>query len=209
MAFMDARQHSIPVSRNRDPILGVLKRVIAPGARVLEIASGSGEHAIHFAKNLNAVVWQPSDPDSNARVSVAAWIEHEGAKNIAAPRDLNVETEGWEKAFLPEGFDAIVAINMIHISPWEATAGLMRGAGALLAHAKHGPGILYTYGAYKRGGEHTAPSNEAFDAWLKERDDRYGVRDLEEVEAAANANGLRLREIIDMPANNLSLVFER
>lgn len=209
MAFMDARQHSIPVSRNRDPILGVLKRVIAPGARVLEIASGSGEHAIHFAKNLNAVAWQPSDPDPNARVSVAAWVEHEGATNIAAPRDLNVETEGWEKAFLPEGFDAIVAINMIHISPWEATVGLMRGAGALLANAKHGPGILYTYGAYKRGGEHTAPSNEAFDAWLEERDERYGVRDLEEVEVAANANGLRLREIIEMPANNLSLVFER
>lgn len=205
---MDARQHSIPTSRNREPILGVLKRVIAPGAYVLEIASGSGEHAIHFAKNLSRVEWQPSDPDENARTSVAAWIEHDGAENIAAPLDLNVEEEGWEKRFV-SGYDAIIAINMIHISPWEATLGLMRGAGVLLANARRGPGILYTYGAYKRGGEHTAPSNEAFDGWLKDRDPSYGVRDLEEVEAVANANGLRLREIIEMPANNLSLVFER
>jgi hypothetical protein len=207
-AFMDARQHSLPAGRNRDPILGVLKRVIAPGSHVLEIASGSGEHAVHFAKNLSGVVWQPSDPDENARTSVAAWIEHEHMTNIAAPLDLDVEEEGWERA-LAKGCDAIVAINMIHISPWEATLGLMRGAGVLLADAKQGPGILYTYGAYKRGGEHTAESNEAFEAWLKERDPSYGVRDLEEVEAAANINGLRLREIIEMPANNFSLVFER
>ncbi len=205
---MDARQHSIPAGRNRDPILGILKRIIAPGARVLEIASGSGEHAVHFAAHLTDVRWQPSDPDENARASVAAWIAFERAGNIAAPLQLNVEDDGWEHGF-DEAYDAIIAINMIHISPWEATLGLMHGAGRLLAHAKPGPGILYTYGAYKRGGEHTAPSNEAFDAWLKERDPSYGVRDLEEVEAAANVNGLRLREIIEMPANNLSLVFER
>lgn len=205
---MDVRQHSIPTSRNRDPILAVLRRVIAPGSHVLEIASGSGEHAIHFAKNLSRVEWQPSDPDENARASVAAWIEHDSADNIAKPLDLDVEEEGWEQSFA-SGYDAIIAINMIHISPWEATLGLMRGAGILLSKATRGPGVLFTYGAYKRGGEHTAPSNEAFDAWLKERDERYGVRDLEEVEAAANVNGLRLREIIEMPANNLSLVFER
>jgi hypothetical protein len=203
---MDARQHSIPAGRNREPILGVLKRVIAPGARVLEIASGSGEHAVFFAKHLNNVRWQPSDPDENARASVAAWIEAEQAGNVAAPLDIDVSEIAWERG---KRYDAIIAVNMIHISPWEATLGLMRGAGALLASAEYGPGILYTYGAYKRGGQHTAPSNEAFDAWLKERDERYGVRDLEEVEAAANINGLRLREIIEMPANNLSLVFER
>ncbi len=206
---MDARQHSLPAGRNRDPILGVLKRVVARGSHVLEIASGSGEHAIHFAKNLNQVAWQPSDPDSNARASVAAWIEFEQIHNIAAPLELDVAEEGWERALAGQSYDTVIAINMTHISPWEATLGLMRGAGALLADAKHGPGILYTYGAHKRGGEHTAPSNEAFDAWLKERDPSYGVRDLEEVEAAANTNGLRLREIIEMPANNLSLVFER
>ncbi len=205
---MDARQHSIPTSRNRDPILAVLRRVIAPGSHVLEIASGSGEHAVHFAKNLSRVEWQPSDPDENARASVDAWIEHDSAENIARPLNLNVAEEGWEKSFAA-GYDAIIAINMIHISPWEATLGLMRGAGVLLSKATRGPGVLFTYGAYKRGGEHTAPSNEAFDGWLKERDESYGVRDLEEVEAAANVNGLRLREIIEMPANNLSLVFER
>lgn len=204
---MDARQHSIPAGRNREPILGVLKRVIAPGARVLEIASGSGEHAVYFAKHLNNVRWQPSDPDENARASVAAWIEAEQAENIAAPLDIDVSEIAWEQGI--GTYDAVLAVNMIHISPWEATLGLMRGAGVLLAAAENGPGILYTYGAYKRGGEHTAPSNEAFDAWLKARDERYGVRDLEEVEAAANIHGLRLREIIEMPANNLSLVFER
>lgn len=204
---MDARQHSLPAGRNREPILGVLRRVIAPGSRVLEIASGSGEHAVYFAAHLDNVHWQPSDPDPNARASVAAWTEVEQARNVAAPLDLDVSEAGWEKAV--EGCDAIIAVNMIHISPWEATLGLMRGAGVLLRAAKHGPGILYTYGAYKRGGVHTAPSNEAFDAWLKDRDPSYGVRDLEEVEAAANVNGLRLREIIEMPANNLSLVFER
>lgn len=204
---MDARQHSLPAGRNREPILGVLRRVIAPGSRVLEIASGSGEHAVYFAAHLEDVRWLPSDPDPNARASVAAWIEEMQSNNVAAPLDLDVCEAGWEKAI--GACDAIIAVNMIHISPWEATLGLMRGAGALLSEAKLGPGVLYTYGAYKRGGAHTAPSNEAFDAWLKERDPSYGVRDLEEVEAAANVNGLRLREIIEMPANNLSLVFER
>jgi hypothetical protein len=183
-----------------------LKRIIPRGARVLEIASGTGEHAIHFAKNLSDVSWQPSDPDPNSRASIAAWIEDETATNIAAPLDIDVQVQGWERALGP--YDAVVTINMIHISPWEATLGLMRGASALLASAKANAPVLYTYGAYKRGGAHTASSNEAFDAWLKERDERYGVRDLEDVEAAANGHGLRLREITEMPANNLSLVFE-
>lgn len=204
---MDARQHSLPAGRNRDPILGVLKRVIAPGSSVLEIASGSGEHAVYFAAHLKDVRWQPSDPEPNARASVIAWIEAERARNVVSPLDLDVQEIGWEEAV--GEVDAIVAINMIHISPWEATLGLMRGASVLLTDVNRGPGVLYTYGAYKRNGVHTAPSNEAFDAWLKDRDIRYGVRDIEEVEAAANVNGLRLREIIEMPANNLSLVFER
>lgn len=204
---MDVRQYSLPAGRNREPILGVLKRVIAPGARVLEIASGSGEHAVYFAKRLEDVRCQPSDPDADARASIAAWTEIEQAANVAAPLDIDVSTIGWERSVL--GADAIVAINMIHISPWEATIGLMRGAGVLLGDAKIAPGVLFTYGPYKRGGRHTAPSNEAFDAWLKQRDPRYGVRDMDEVEATANLHGLRLREIIEMPANNFSLVFER
>lgn len=205
---MDVRQHSLPASRNREPILGVLKRIVPRGARVLEIASGSGEHAVYFAKRLNEVIWQPSDPDPNARASVAAWIEAEGAANVWPPLEIDVMTPDWEKGVDGHRYDAITAINMIHISPWEATKGLMRGAAKVLANATHKPPVLYTYGAYKRGGQHTAPSNEAFDAWLKERDERYGVRDLEAVEAVANTQGFRLREIIEMPANNLSLVFE-
>jgi hypothetical protein len=149
------------------------------------------------------ITWQPSDPDETARASIAAWIASEGLCNVRAPLDIDVSAAAWPVE--GETFDALVAINMIHISPWEATLDLMAGAGRLLRNG----GVLYTYGAYKRGGQHTAPSNEAFEGWLKQRDPRFGVRDLEAVEAAAAAQGLRLREIIDMPANNFSLVFER
>ena len=199
---MDARQVSPSTARNRDAILGVLQRVLPPGARVLEIASGTGEHAVHFARSMPELTWQPSDPDPHARASIAAWTEAEGARNVLAPLAIDASDDAWGV----EGVDAIVAINVIHISPWGATLGLMAGAGRLLAP---GGGVLVTYGAYKRGGRHTAPSNESFDAWLKQRDPRYGVRDLEAVEAAAAAQGLMLRETIEMPANNLALVFER
>lgn len=200
---MDARQYSPSTARNRDVILDVLRRVLAPRARVLELASGSGEHAVHIAKALPGITWQPSDPDETARASIAAWIEAEGPGNVHPPLTIDVSAANW--GVEGQKFDALVAINMIHISPWEATLGLMAGAGRLLCER----GVLYTYGAYKRGGEHTSPSNEAFEGWLKQRDERYGVRDLEAVEAAARASGLRLREVIEMPANNFSLVFER
>jgi cyclopropane fatty-acyl-phospholipid synthase-like methyltransferase len=200
---MDARQYSPSAARNRDVILDVLRRVLPPRAHVLELASGSGEHAVHIAKALPEVTWQPSDPDEAARASIAAWIEAETLTNVRAPLDIDVSAPVW--GVEGKALDALVAINMIHISPWETTLGLMAGAGRLLRAG----GVLYTYGAHKRGGRHTAPSNEAFEAWLKQRDERYGVRDLEAVEEAAQAQGLRLRETIEMPANNLSLVFER
>jgi cyclopropane fatty-acyl-phospholipid synthase-like methyltransferase len=200
---MDARQISPSTARNRDVILAVLRRVLPPRASVLELASGTGEHAVHIAAALPEVTWQPSDPDDAARASIAAWIASEGLRNVRAPLDIDVWSESW--GVEGRAFDALVAINMIHISPWDATLGLMAGAGRLLRPG----GVLFTYGAYKRGGQHTAPSNEAFEGWLKQRDPRFGVRDLEAVEAAAMAQGLRLREIIDMPANNFSLVFER
>jgi cyclopropane fatty-acyl-phospholipid synthase-like methyltransferase len=199
---MDARQYSPSVARNREPILAVLQRVLPADARVLELASGTGEHAVFFAGAMSRVTWQTSDPDLGAHASIAAWIEAEGTANVLAPRAIDVAAAGWDV----EGpFDALVAINMIHISPWEATLGLMAGAGRLLRPG----GVLFTYGAYKRGGAHTALSNETFDQWLKERDPRFGVRDLEAVEAAAKAEGLALNEIIEMPANNLALVFAR
>ena len=199
---MDARQQSPSVARNREPILAVLQRVLPTGARVLELASGTGEHAVFFGGALPGVTWQTSDPDAAARASIAAWIRAEGVANVLPPRAIDVAVADWDV----EGpFDALVAINMIHISPWEATLGLMSGAGRLLRPG----GVLITYGAYKRGGQHTTASNEEFDHWLRERDPRFGVRDLEAVEAVANTQGLMLREIIEMPANNLALVFAR
>jgi cyclopropane fatty-acyl-phospholipid synthase-like methyltransferase len=201
---MDARQHSPSTARNREPILAELRRLLPSNAKVLELASGTGEHAVFFARALPGVRWMPSDPDAAARASIAAWIDAEGLANVAAPAEIDVAEQSWGvEAQGP--FDALVAINMIHISPWEATLGLMAGAGRLLRTG----GVLATYGAYKRDGRHTAPSNEAFEQWLKARDARFGVRDLADVEAAAHVRGLSMREVVEMPANNFLLVFER
>jgi cyclopropane fatty-acyl-phospholipid synthase-like methyltransferase len=199
---MDARQYAPSTACNREPILAVLRRVLPARARVLEIASGAGEHAVYFARAIPETTWQPSDPDPDARASIAAWIAAERLANVLAPIPIDVRADDWGVA---APCDAIVAINMIHISPWEATLGLMAGAARLLRDG----GVLYTYGPYRRDGRHTAPSNESFDAWLKQRDVAFGVRDVAEVAAAAKTQGLSLREIVDMPANNFSLVFTR
>ncbi|HYD74016.1 MAG TPA: DUF938 domain-containing protein [Candidatus Binatia bacterium] len=201
---MDRRQHSPSTARNREPILTVLQRVLRPDARVLEIASGSGEHAVYIARAMPGLIWQTSDPDAAARESIVAWIEAEQLGNVLAPRTIDVREPAWGV----EGnapYDAVVAINMIHISPWEATLGLLAGASRLLRPG----GVLYTYGPYMRDGRHTAPSNAAFDASLRSRDSSWGVRDVAEIEGAAKIQGLTLQEIVDMPANNLSLVFRR
>lgn len=201
---MQKRSFSPSTARNREPILNVLQRVLPAEAKVLELASGAGEHAVFFARAMPGWTWRPSDPEAEARASIAAWIEIESVSNVRAPAAIDVCADAWGVED-DAPFDALVCINMIHISPWEATLGLMAGASRLLRAG----GVLYTYGAYRSGGAHTAPSNESFDAWLKQRDARFGVRDVEEVERAARARGLRLQEIIDMPANNLSLVFLR
>lgn len=194
------RQYAPATGRNREAILAVLTRALPARAGVLEVASGSGEHAAFFASARPHWGWTPSDPDAAARASITAWCE--GLANVAPPLDLDAGAAGWP---VPQrSFDAVVCINMIHISPWEVTIGLMAGAAAALKPN----GVLYTYGPYRRDGAHTAPSNEAFELWLKERDPRYGVRDVADVEAAAAAHGLCLREVVEMPANNLSLVFE-
>ncbi len=201
---MDRRRIAASTARNREPILAVLQRVLPPEALVLEVAAGAGEHAVFCARAMPGWNWTPSDPDADARASIAAWAKAEALPNLAPPRAIDVGAEQWGvEAVAP--FDAVVCINMIHIAPWEATLGLMAGAERVLRAG----GVLYTYGAYKRGGAHTAPSNDAFDVWLKQRDARFGVRDLEAVEQAACARGLTLVEIADMPANNLSLVFQR
>jgi cyclopropane fatty-acyl-phospholipid synthase-like methyltransferase len=201
---MDRRQHSPSTARNREPILTVLQRVLPPHARVLEIASGSGEHAVHVARAMPGLTWQTSDPDPDARESIAAWIEAEGVANVLPPREIDVRERVWDV----EGdaaYDAVIAINMIHISSWEAALGLLSGASRLLRSG----GVLYTYGPYMRDGRHTAPSNAAFDASLKARDSSWGVRDVADVAGAAAIQELTLEEIVEMPANNLSLVFRR
>jgi SAM-dependent methyltransferase len=189
------------VARNRDPILAVLRRVLPPTGTVLEIASGTGEHAVYFAAALPHLTWQPSDQDEQALRSIAAYRANSGLPNLLAPLSLDAASSEWPV----EQVDAIVAINMVHISPWPATQGLMAGAGRVLSPG----GVLYLYGAYKENGTHTAPSNEAFDADLRRRNPEWGIRDREAIAELAASHGLTLVERIPMPANNLSLVFRR
>lgn len=181
----------------------MLQGVLGEDANVLEVASGSGEHAAFFASVMLGVTWQPSDPDADARASIEAWRQSAALPNVLAPLDIDLASTDWRTP--REAYDAIVAINVIHISPWEATLGLMAGAGRLLA--PHGR--LITYGAYKVDGKHTAPSNESFDQWLKARDARFGVRDMEAVKAAAREQGLRPIQVVKMPADNFMLILGR
>lgn len=200
-AAMAGAQTSPSVARNRDPILLVLRRALPARGTVLEVASGSGEHAVHFAAALPHLTWQPTDADEEARRSIAAHRELARLSNVLPPLALDVRAPVWPVARA----DALVAINMIHIAPWTATEGLMAGAARVLPPE----GVLYLYGPYKENGEHTAPSNAAFDASLRACDPQWGVRDLAEVRALAEAGGLRLVERVAMPANNLSLVFRK
>jgi SAM-dependent methyltransferase len=186
-------------ARNREPILSVLRRALPAHGTVLEIASGTGEHAVHFAAGLPGLVWQPTDVDPDALGSIAAHRAVAGLPNLLAPLELDVTRPSWPAA----AADAIVAINMIHIAPWSAAQGLIAGAARLLAPGR----ILYLYGPFKEGGRHTAPSNEAFDASLRARHPEWGVRDVGEVGALAAEHGFALIERVAMPANNLSLVF--
>jgi hypothetical protein len=189
------------VARNRDPILAVLRDILPAAGTVLEIASGTGEHAVHFAAALPHLAWQPSDPDAQARRSIAAHAAQAGLANLLAPLELDASAPIWPIARA----DAVVSINMIHISPWRATQGLMAGAARLLAAGA----LLYLYGPYRQHGLHTAPSNAAFDASLRARDPEWGVRDLEAVVALAAEQGFALQRTVPMPANNLSVVFRR
>lgn len=195
------RRRAPAAERNRDAILAVLARVLPQSGVVLEIASGTGQHAVHCAAALPGIVWQPSDPDANARDSIAAWRAHAGLANLNAPLALDVLSDDWGIVNMA----AIVCINMIHIAPWAAAEALFRGAGARLDAG----GVLYLYGPYRRNGAHTAPSNEAFDQQLRATDPRWGVRDMEAVEALGQKAGLTLVETVAMPANNFSLVFKK
>lgn len=195
------RRHAPATSRNRDVILDVLKQELPSSGLVLEVASGSGEHVLHFAEALPTLEWQPSDPDPAALASIAAWSVDAELPNLCPPVMLDAAASEWPI----DSVDAVLCINMAHISPWEATLGLMRGAGARLPSG----GLLYLYGPYIREGVATAPSNLAFDASLRKRDARWGLRSVEDVVAAADAEGMEFQRLVEMPANNLSLLFRR
>lgn len=189
-------------ARNRDPILEVLRPRLPPGGLVLEIASGAGEHAVHMARALPQLQWQPTDRDPDALESIAAWREAAGLPNLLEPLALDAAVPG---SWLVSQADAVVCINMIHITPWSATQGLMAGAGRVLSEG----GLLYLYGPFREADALIAASNEAFDADLKARNPAWGLRQKEAVAELAASNGLELVGRIEMPANNLSLVFLR
>jgi len=194
----DARRHAPATERNREPIADILRTVLPEQGTVLEIASGTGEHAIHFAQAFPQIDWQPSDPDPTAIASIRAWAETARLPNLRPPLTIDAASDGWPI----ERADAILCINMTHISPWEATVGLMTNAAKLLPPG--GPLILY--GPYLQQGVETAPSNLAFDESLKQRDPRWGLRQLEDVAALAESVGLRMEDVHAMPANNLIVV---
>jgi SAM-dependent methyltransferase len=201
-AIGDGRQFSPSAARNCEPIREVLTRVLPRKGIVLEIGSGTGEHALCFARALTNLVWIPSDPDSASRASIEAWIATEELANVRAPLAIDVRGAIWGVED-DAPFDAMISLNMVHIAPWEAALGLLAGAGRLLRPN----GVLFFYGPFMLGGTHTAPSNAAFDADLKSREPRWGVRDVDDLVREAAPHGLELREVVPMPANNLSLVF--
>lgn len=194
------KRHAPATERNRDAILAVLRDELPSSGLVLEVASGSGQHVVHFAAALPALDWQPSDPDPAALASIESWRQEAGLPNVRPPLRLDASAD-WPV----ERADAILCVNMVHISRWEATLGLMKGAGAVLPSG----GLLYLYGPYLRENVETAPSNLAFDASLKARDPQWGLRRVEDVIAAATDEGLVFRRLLEMPANNLSLIFRR
>ena len=198
------RRFAPAAQRNTEPILGVLREVLPASGIALEIGSGSGQHAVAFAEAFPGLDWQPSDAEAQARASIAVRVADAGLDNLAEPLDLDVTAPDWDAA-LDGPCDAIVCINVLHITPWAVAEGLMRGAGRLLAPG----GIVYLYGPYKRDGQHTAPSNAAFDASLRHRDPAWGIRDIADVTACTEAHGLALDRVIDMPRDNFSLVFRR
>lgn len=189
------------VARNRQPILDVLTGCLPVHGLVLEIASGTGEHAAYLAEAFPALTFQPSDADADARASIDAWRENLALANLHPALALDASSPAWPIA----AADAVLCINMIHISPWAATQGLIAGAGRILPPG----GLLYLYGPYRRAGIPTAPSNDAFDADLRRRNPAWGLRNLEDVVALAEQAGLRHAGIVAMPANNLSVIFHR
>lgn len=197
----DPRLQAPATARNRDPILEVLRGVLPESGLVLEVASGSGQHVVYFGQHFPHLTFQPSDPDAASLQSIPAYTHDAGVANVLPPVLLDAASNDWPLA----SADAIICINMIHIAPWRACEGLLRGAGKLLRSGAP----LYLYGPYRRTEVVTAPSNDAFDAALKSRDPEWGLRDLEAVAKLAASQGFSAPMITEMPANNLSVVFRR
>lgn len=201
MQSQDLRFSSPAALRNRGPIFDLLHDVLPDVGTVLEIASGSGEHIIHFAERLPGLVWQPSDPSPDARASIQEWVNVEALTNVLPPLDIDASSKNWPI----DPVDAIISINMVHISPWSATQGLLKGA---RKHLTTG-GSLILYGPYRREGHALAESNADFDADLRSRNPAWGIRTLEDVVRTAEPVGLAITSVVEMPANNLGVVFRR
>lgn len=201
MSSQNARLSSPAALRNREPIADLLRDVLPQTGTVLELASGSGEHVVHFANLFPDLVWQPSDPSPEARASVEDWVKTESIENVLPSLDIDASADVWPV----ERADAMIAINMVHISPWQATQGLMKAAGTLLPSGA--PLILY--GPYRREGQPLVQSNVEFDASLRARNPAWGIRLLEDVASLAEQSGLALTSVTEMPANNLCVVFAR
>ncbi len=200
----EGRMFSPSAARNRDAIRDVFLRTMPSAGVIIEVGSGTGEHVAHLAAAAPGLFFRPGDPDPASRASIAAWTAHLGLANVAEPHAADVTHTDWRLAFGP--CDGAVSINMIHIAPFEAATGLVAGAGKLLRAG----GKLFLYGPFLRDGVHAAPSNAEFDASLKARDPRWGVRDLErEITPLARECGLALEGVVAMPANNLVVVFSK
>ncbi len=203
-AAAGARMSSPSAARNRDAIRDVFLHVMPRAGVIVEIGAGSGQHGVHIAAAAPDIQWRPGDPDAPSRASIAAWTRYFKLANVAEPHDADVTRAGWESEF--DEADGVFSANMVHIAPFEAAKGLIAGTGRLLKPN----GRLMLYGPFSRNGVHTAASNEAFNASLKARDPRWGVRDLDrDIVPLATTAGLSLIDIIDMPANNFSVVFEK
>jgi len=201
----DPRLDYPSAGRNREAILDVLARVLPTTGTVLEIASGSGQHISYFSRNLPGLRWQPSDPDVDVFPSIQAWARHEGVEErVNPPLNIDASTDIWPIGRVGE-VNAILSINMIHIAPWEACLGLLKNAGRVLK----ADGLLFLYGPYRVGGQHTVPSNAEFDRSLQGRNPAWGVRNLDDVAATALGEGFQLAETVRMPSNNLSVIFKR
>ena len=200
-AIAMAKGFAPAAERNRQPILDVLRQALPATGLVLEVASGTGQHAIFFSEHLPDLQWQPTDASSEALRSISAWVDATARENLLPPLEFDVRSPHWPVTRA----DALVCINMIHISPWETTEALFRGASKLLT----GSSPLVTYGPYRLHGEHTAPSNEAFDQSLRSRNARWGVRDIDELSELGERTGFALQERVGMPANNMTLIWAR